>query len=411
MWLEETGPEVSVVDVWDGGSSSAIIFLLLAPDSVPARADRTAWDPILQHIEQKSDPPIVSILVRGCAYPKLIERTNFFRWNGDLPLLRQLDQLVIARHATSDRRTFVPARQPFFTGHESELEELFKTLVDQGGGTFHARETALAQEFARQAAGHFRETLWVSCGERSNGCIAGELAWQLGLRTSDQIGGVLREHRLLIVLDDLRGDLPFSLPGELRSSILTTTTSQPIDWTQPGPEHDALWLAFATCLPQSAPLRLAAEIIGMSEPSPDPLVECRVLDPLDEERYRMTASARTAALENPQANEFQDRHFKALDRFFARKDELRSILIAEVFQAVARFGETAKDLGFRTADFLREERRHAEAIHVLRAIRASAHDVETTERCEWELSWIEDAGERPRRPMVSSEQLQLGLAF
>src|SRR6266404_1703773 len=89
----------SVAVKWEGGLSSAAILLLLSPEAVPPQVSRTEWGAILDHITSNAEPPIGSIIVRGCGYPRILERKHFFRWdNGPRDALRAIQEWALALH-------------------------------------------------------------------------------------------------------------------------------------------------------------------------------------------------------------------------------------------------------------------------------------------------------------------------
>jgi len=97
------------------------------------------------------------------------------------------------------------------------------------GDTRGYERSRLAQEFAHAAARHFRETIWVGCRNRAMHSIVGELAWRLGCSSADseaalrdRIGRVIEEHRLLLILDDVSGEIPAAATPEGRGSVLVT---------------------------------------------------------------------------------------------------------------------------------------------------------------------------------------------
>lgn len=60
--LEDSAAE-SVTVTWESGRSSAAVLLLLSPESVPPRADRTEWGALLDHAAANAQPPVGAVLV------------------------------------------------------------------------------------------------------------------------------------------------------------------------------------------------------------------------------------------------------------------------------------------------------------------------------------------------------------
>src|SRR5215469_8092548 len=181
----ETG---SVAVKWEGGLSSTAILLLLSPEAVPPRVNRTSWGTLLDHITSNTDPPIGSLLVRDCGYPRILERKHFFQWRyGPRHALRAIEKWMMELQSLPGQRSFSAARLPWFEDREDELDLLWETLVD-GAGTAvvlnpapASGKTSLAQEFARRAAAHFLDILWIACGDRSPASTAANLADQIGV--------------------------------------------------------------------------------------------------------------------------------------------------------------------------------------------------------------------------------------
>ena len=228
--LEEITSRSTILDAWEGGLSAAAILLLLDRAAVPPQLNRETWQPVLDHFSQNAQPPIACVRVDSCPYPRLFERRNFYMWQADeSPVLRAIQQWIISLHAQQRRSAISPVRPPWFEGRDEELDSLWRMLVDGGGAmlTLYAEhpagKTAIAQEFAARAASQFRDVLWVGCSDMSATGIAGEVAAQLGAVTPHTIADLIREHRLLIVFDDLRVPLPVEILRGARSSVLVTT--------------------------------------------------------------------------------------------------------------------------------------------------------------------------------------------
>ena len=436
VWLKECGP---VTEVWDAGLSSAAILFLLSPETVPVRSDRSAWQAVLEH---NGEPPIGSVLVRACSFPKLLERKNFFRW-GDptLPVLREIERWILTLHPQPAPPSFLPARLPWFAGREREMEQLWETLADGSGTTILLNEasgsgkSSLAQEFARLAGDHFRDIVWVECGRRSPVSIAGEIASAAGLRVEGgpedlyaRVGEVLAEHRLLVVLDDLVGDPPVATVPGGRASVLITARSIEMphpEYAQvlrieaaaaPAPVQDAFLDAIAACRPQGFPAGLVARIAGCDEEEARAacarLAVERWIDPVE------TASLRfRCARERPPAGDAQQRRMAALLEIFARwraQPELCRHCVAEAERtfecALSSDWPAAVELADRLFAFLTDQGRWMEAAQLFEQLRAGAREREdrrVAEHCSRELGWLLDHEGAARRPPEPGDQLSL----
>jgi hypothetical protein len=317
------------------------------------------------------------------------------------------------------------AHIPWFFGREAELGRLFEALVDSGGGQIRVTskgrvgKTALAQEFARNAADHFREVLWVGCGDRSAAAIRGDLTRQLGAEMERSIPALLHEHRLLVVLDDLRGPVPMELSPGARTSVLITSResfegSMELDALQPDSpetrvaEDDVpMWRALSCCWPLGANVEFAARVAGIAEPAAvsivQRLISSRTVDPVDAARVRLNVSS---TLE-----EFRQRHARAVMSGFYKSpasDDLIPEMLPALQWAQKNDWELACALGQRASDFLRNRYRNAEAAEILKSLRAAAEnrkDLKTINNCDYELSWLQDGSDRVRYPVTVAEQL------
>ena len=432
VWLEETE---SHLDSWEGGLSSAGILLLLSADSVPPKLSRGDWQPLL---ERPAEPPIGCVRMEDCPYPRLLERSNFFNWQTDpLPTLRGIEEWIISLHVQRGTASFSPSRLPWFTGRTGELATLWEALVDAGGATLTLQsetasgKTSLAQEFARQASAHYRDVLWVCCGNRPGAFVIGDLAAQLGATTKESVETLLQEHRVLAVFDDLTAALPIELPEKPRASVLITTRTghvygecmrlEPVPMPRPEiPASNAereLWRAMSVCDPCGFPIRLASSMAGVDQQTANGLLSLRLIDSLDFERFRMSASSWTAAREHADIETLWRKHADAVYRHLLEAPESCEAWASETYSALL-YGcdsdwEFAKNLGRMASDLLRQRNRNWEAVEMLKSLLAAARvrtDARTVEMCEWELSWVQDNEGAARYPIAPGEQMQLGFS-
>lgn len=288
----------TVAEDWEGGQYCAAVLLLLSPDSVPARLRREDWESLLGHISGNAEPPVAAMLVRPCAYPRLLERKNFFHWaECSTEALRAIERWGLSLQPSPERRAYEPACLPWFQGRQRELALLWETLVDGAGSAVALQvepgsgKTSLAQEFARQAGEQFRDVIWVACGSRPWESILGELASRLEVpldavqeESVAMLETAVGKHRLLLILDDASGCVPMLPRPDGLASILITTRSEDLALARPAvairlerlrrekieaPENPAelrLWQAMAVCRPDGFPLELPAEAAGMELP-------------------------------------------------------------------------------------------------------------------------------------------------
>lgn len=404
VWTEEC-PGQTVAELWDGGLSCAAIILILSPDSVPPRVDRKDWESLLQHVGRNDLPPVGCVVSGDCKYPALLDRRRLFRWEaGANETLRALHRWVLSLHGDRRPEAFAPARLPWFEGHENELESLWDRLVD-GSGTVTLsgdQSWAIAQEFARSAADHFRETIWVDCEGRSPASILGELAGHLGT-TSPQVAQVIGAHRILVVLDGVEGEPPVSGRGSI---LVIAKRDEPprLPEAPQDPLETWLWRAAQVCRRNRFSLDLAADIAGLSPeemlPACEGLVRQRYLAPLDLPAglYRRTAAAESLD------EALQRRHAEILPSALAGN-------LAELDSALPWAIEHDWDLAVRMADrafrFLEARGRTAEAVQVYEDLRWAARDrgdAAVEDRCARALRWFRDEDGYPAPLVQPGEQ-------
>lgn len=451
----DDGATESVASKWEGGLSSTAILLLLSPDSVPPRVSRDHWGDLLDHAAGNTQPPVATVLLKDCGYPRILDRKNFFRWNAGTPeTLRDLERWVQQLHQLPAERTFTAARLPWFAGREPELRVLWDSLVDRSGHVALVNpapasgKTSLAQEFARQAAANFRDVVWIGCGPRSAASVLAELAGRVGgadySPEPDQAFAEMLEvaghHRVLLVFDDLRGHFAIPTAPQGRASLLFTTRTQPAAGiqalqvsaveaiAQTPPEEDIdqdLWLACAVCNPTGFPTELAIRIANLSAKEASAattrLIAQSLLDPCDAAArfLRLNAHSMTAAGKHSLARQRLQHAQTILDiiKQAGNSPELNQNYVPEFLPAFQYASEAnwqlACNIAKRAAALLRRHHRIAEAVEMLVALRDAADeqaDWQTSDECAWELSWIRGVPYRGA-PRLAGTGSQLSLEF
>ncbi|MEP6536448.1 MAG: hypothetical protein ABJF23_14070, partial [Bryobacteraceae bacterium] len=441
--LEACGPGETLEDVWEQGLDAPAILLLLSPSSVPATATREKWPTILAHRESCALPPLGLIQMAPCKCPPILERKHFFRY-GDHPrqALRDLTYWISNLQPRSEP-FFQAARLPWFQGRSAELGVLWEKLVDDAGVAILVGfgKTVLAQEFARLAGSHFRDVLWMDCGQRSEISISGELAAYLGESLGNhaegafaRVGVLIQKRRVLLVLDDVPADFPAaSAGGELASVLVTTGSNEGAHL--PGaavialdsvalPTRDCkglpdaaqeVWAAIQACRTQGFPFDLAARVAKVDEVEAQEarhaLLEGRWIDPLDAAGLRYRAAERAGIA----TEAYRRWHAEALAETFAKwgsqPGPCRALLAemdAAFHWALRSNWKIATRLGHRAAGFLNKESRGAEAVYLYRQLLRGArerNDAEETEHCLRELSWVDDQHEPAHDSTAHAEQI------
>jgi hypothetical protein len=432
--LLDSIPDQTLHTAWEGGGASAGVVLLLSPASVPERLTRNDWAGLLSHINANAEPPVISVLIRPCRFPPLLERNRFLLWDEAGEALHALQRWAMSLHP-ADGGGFAPAHQPYYAGRDAELKYLRTSLVDRPGvvviaGAPGSGKTSLAQEFALRDQAFFRKVAWVSCRGRSTPCIVNDLASQLGLKssraTADSISSVFDEHRVLAVLDQLENtNLVHKLRGGAASVLITRSQPLPGENTLeldamttaaadlPGSsEQQALWEAMTVCRADQLPVQLAAAIAEVPmQRAADAcrgLSERRLIDPLDEASGSWRLNSAAPMIQSREL-ELRRRHASWVSRALA----------TNIVEAKAAFDwacaadwETAAPLGKQIFSFLKGEGRSEEASSVLEKLQAAAvarGDSKTVEFARYELSWI--SGSQWIYPGAAAGVEQLGFDF
>lgn len=448
--LDDRGTE-SAAEKWEGGLSSTAILLLLSPEAVPPRVSRVEWGALLDHVTGQAGPPVGSLLVRDCPHPAILERSRrFFRWEtGPREAMREIEKWILGLHHVPERRSFVPARLPWFEGRQEDLGSLWESLVDHAGtavvtGPPAAGKTSLAQEFSRQASPHFRDVVWLDCGDRSPASLVGELAELIEVEcdggTREVLPGLVElagRHRVLLVLDDFPPNLAVPTGPRGHASVLVATRSTQVEAPgahllplDPGPEFPLtvpdhpddlrLWRAMAVCRRGGFPVDLAvtiAEVDAAAAPAAVArLIENRLVDPMDNvhQRLRLSALSRTAVGDLLKVE--RRRHAEAVHQAVQAaaagpgfdKQYLAEVMPAFRWAAGANW-PLAAALGRRAFAVLRRLGRVAEGVELMVALRSAADhrgDETVSDECSWELSWIRGEPYRAAsRPPLGGDQL------
>jgi hypothetical protein len=129
----------------------------------------------------------------------------------------------------------LPQRPPLVIGREQEIEELRHRLEEPGSVAYVSSiaergKTTLALEYAHRYQRDLGAVHWLPCQGRTRVQIAGEPAYQQGLKLDGELDAIIRQltshcarKRCLLILDNVEEDTPAQLVPGGRTSVLITT--------------------------------------------------------------------------------------------------------------------------------------------------------------------------------------------
>ena len=395
-----------LMESWQQASASDAVLLMLDRTSAPGPVKRSDWQSLLDH---HGEPPVATLKLEHCAYPKLLERSRFFapsegneleagRW-----VERWLVSLVTFSKAGLESQGIL--RVESADGGNCPVAEWWTTIVD-GPGMLRLSPNKIdaVQTFAYEAAAHFHNVVWL-------GFEGLPAEAETAMIESHCAAAVNQNARLLFVLVHATPGL--APPVTERHSFVILE----------GGPTGSLVDSFAVDRLAGVPL---TAFVGACRWSGFPAVVldlmagwgsrqewASVVVPLtsDGRWFRPRGDFKTSA-------EACERHFGTLRevfRFWRRQPELCRELVGEAAWAIERnrgVGIGPGELGLDLALFLLEEKRMVEAVVWLRMV-ASAGDEgdEFGIRAREELRWHVDEFGLYRRPEPILPGNQVGFDF
>jgi tetratricopeptide (TPR) repeat protein len=240
VWFDEheiNYGDNSVLKMEEGLDADAVL-LILSPDSVESNWVKEEWTDAFWDQTNTARIKLAPVLHRDCRIPHFLRNKKPFdlRTN-QTEGFRAIRTWLLGLRPAPPPVVHLPQRPPLFIGREPEIETFRTRLKDPGSIAFISAiagsgKTTLALEYAHRHQRDYESVHWLPCQkERSLAQIAGELAWQLGLKLEGDLETIVRElnghcarKRCLLVFDNVEDDTPASLlPGAGRASVLLTT--------------------------------------------------------------------------------------------------------------------------------------------------------------------------------------------
>jgi tetratricopeptide (TPR) repeat protein len=238
VWLDEREIDygANIVLKIGEGLDADVVLLILSPDSVDSKWVKEEWtDAYWEHVNTQTTK-LAGVLYRDCTIPRLLRNNKYFdlRTN-QTEGFRQIKTWLLGLRQPVAPLVHLPQRSPLFIGRQPEIEDLQRRLKDPGSITYISGlagrgKTTLALEFAHRYQRNYESVHWIPCQGRTITQMAGELAWQLGLKLEGELDTTLHElnghcarKHCLLILDNVEDDAPSRLiPGGLTSVLVTT---------------------------------------------------------------------------------------------------------------------------------------------------------------------------------------------
>ncbi len=204
--------------------AAEIVLVFFSRNSLPPRWPRSLWEDALVNEPTAEGVRIAFLKCDDCIPPKVLQ--NQFDLTG-----RRLDGWrALKRWIRGETSAYVPPR--------SEVELVAMAVADRPGMEI-VDSIALAQETLLACVGDFDATIGLNCPGRTLTALAGDLAWQLGLKLDGDSESNLEKletfcaaRRLLVLLEAPTDELAEALVFGGKCSTIISTEAGPLS-TEP----------------------------------------------------------------------------------------------------------------------------------------------------------------------------------
>jgi len=378
---------VPLMESWEQASASDAVLLMLDRKSAPGPLKRDDWQSLLEH---NGAPPVATLKLEHCFYPKLLERTRFFAPNGnELEAQRWVERWLVG---IASSRTGTEIQRILSTDSSGATPaEWWTSAVDAPGVlTLTPDDIDAVQTFACEAGSHFQGILWIGCESVPHEALISEIEF----RSAAVPGG-----RFLFVLVHAGSDM--AIPTESRHSFVIVE-GRPEAIVAKAPIE--AWIG--ACRNSGFPGVLLDLMLGHERRQEWE----RLVTPLTANRRWFRPRSETAPTQ-----ETCRRHLEALQDLFRgwrRQPELCRELAGEAVWAIQRNPLASRELCLDLPLFLLAEQRMPEAVTWLKILAATAdeHDQFAIQARE-ELRWLVDEFGSYRRPQPIGPGEQVAFDF
>jgi len=402
---DESAP---LMESWEQASASDAVLLMLDRRSAPGPVKRDDWQSLVEH---NGTPPVATLKLEHCFYPKLLERRLFFAPDGnELEAERWVERWVVSLISTGAGTEIqrIVSADSFGGGRLLEARspaEWWTTVVDAPGVlTLTPSDIDAVQTFACEAGSHFQGIVWMGCEGVPPEALTAEIEFRCAAASEGPNSGKVGSGRLLFVLVHAEPEMaiPPVCAGEPRHSFVIVEGRPEAGAGNSAERRNPIEAWIGACRQSGFPGALLDLMLGQERRHE---WESLVTPLTADHRWFRPGSGMAPNREACQ------RHLETLQELFGgwrRRPELCRELVGEAAWAIECNRPVSNELCLDLALFLLAEKRMAEAVTWLKILAATADQQdEFAIQAREELRWLVDEFGSYRRPepIVSGEQV------